>query len=124
MTTPGGNVINYSYDVAWRLKAVQDFTGGITNFSYDSAGRRTSMVFPNGAFAEYNYDPAGRLISLVHKAPDGPVPDSYTYTPDNVENRLTKATPGNTATSGYDNIYRLLDAAYSSGGPTKLQDES
>ena len=37
-------------------------------------------------------------------------------------NRLTKATPGNTATYGYDRIYRLLGATYSNSGPTKLQD--
>lgn len=106
---PEGSVVSYAYDSAGRLANITN--GGRTyGFSYDVLGRRTKLAYPNGATANYDYDAKGNLTTLTHKSSSGKTIASFTYTHDNVGNRLTKTEPDQTWNYGYDKIYRLLQA--------------
>jgi RHS repeat-associated protein len=110
-------------------------------FTYDSSGRRTKLTYPNGVTTTYSYDSIGRLTNLQtqytelqnhgkHRPPKLKLHtlDSFTYTHDKVDNRLSKteiSSPSPLEGEGgvrgkkydysYDAIYRLLQSL-----PTKL----
>ncbi|MDA8240535.1 MAG: DUF6531 domain-containing protein [Nitrospiraceae bacterium] len=112
---PDGSVVNYSYDRAGRLKALVDGANTFA-YQYDNMGKRTMLTYPNGATANYAYDSSGRLMSLIHKDSNSSIIGSYSYTLDNVGNRLTKTTVDTTYAYSYDAIYRLTQALSSAPG--------
>jgi len=115
MKSPDGSTVTYIYDSNNRLSAMVPDAGRF-EFEYDPSGRRTKLSYPNGTFATYSYDTAGRLTDLAHKMAGGSVIDSFTYTHDNVGNRLAKTTPERTISYGYDKIYQLLEALSTTPG--------
>ncbi|OHB21287.1 MAG: hypothetical protein A3J67_05350 [Parcubacteria group bacterium RIFCSPHIGHO2_02_FULL_48_10b] len=59
---------------------------------------------------EYAYDTADRLLSLASKDPKNAALSSFTYTYDQLGNRLTKTTPAEQSGYAYDVLSRLLSA--------------
>jgi RHS repeat-associated protein len=71
-------------------------------------GRRETATLPNTVSATYTYDDAGRLSNLTHEGVS-----SFDYTEhDNVGNRLSMTTAGETHTYTYDDIYEVTVAAH------------
>jgi len=115
MKSPDGSTVTYTYDPNNRLSAMVSDAGRF-EFEYDPVGKRTKLSYPNGAYAAYSYDSAGRLTDLGHKMAGGSIIDSFTYTHDNVGNRLAKTTPERTISYSYDKLYQLLEALSSTPG--------
>ncbi len=109
MITPEGKTITYAYDANSRLTQLLSEMGTF-DFTYDTLGRRTKLSMPNGASTTYSYDADSRLTALLHKTSRGAVIDSFTYTHDNVGNRLTKTEVEKKYTYSYDAVYRLLQS--------------
>jgi RHS repeat-associated protein len=109
MVTPEGEAITYTYDSNNKITGIDSWAGSF-NFSYDSTGRRTTLSYPNGVTTTYEYDRAGRLVKLLMQNSRYRTVNSYTYTLDNVGNRLTKTEIDRKYTYTYDAIYRLLEA--------------
>jgi YD repeat-containing protein len=86
LTYPGGSVVDYSYDAADRLTLVNG-PSTIVNYAYDAANRVTNVTRPNGIQTHYSYDPMGRIKSILHQS-GTEVLASYTYSLDNVGNRI------------------------------------
>lgn len=114
MTDGEGQITYYNYNNLGRLTSI-DHPGSLTtSYVYDAAGRLTEKTLPNGVVTSYTYDVSSRLTDLANTAP-GPVTiSSYSYTYDNVGNRLTMATLEGTHNYGYDDIYQLTSATHPS----------
>jgi RHS repeat-associated protein len=101
--------ITYNYDNLNRLRTIMGLTG-TTTYDYDNAGRLFKKTLPNGVFTDYTYDNANQLTSLVNKKSDATIISTFSYTHDNIGNRLTMTTPEGTHNYVYDTIYRLTSA--------------
>ncbi|MCX6021076.1 MAG: RHS repeat-associated core domain-containing protein [Chloroflexi bacterium] len=93
-----------------------------TTYGYDAAGRSTVTTLPNGTTASSTYDNAGRLTVLENKGAAGTTISRHEYTLDGNGNR-TAADEVNGAfsgvtTFGYDDVNRLIEAAYPSNQAT------
>ena len=116
LTLNGSGLLTYSYDDASRLTTI---TQGSNNFSfaYDSANRRASLTYPKGSTTTYGYDNLSRLTS-IGVADVNLVPiTSFTYSYDNVGNRLTKVTPRFKDSYVYDPVDRLTQVSRLGGKP-------
>ena len=111
-----GSIVNYTYDNANRLSSIINGGGRTTTYSYESTGRRVKMTYPNGTITTNAYDNTGHLTSLLTQNSELQNLNYFTYTHDNVGNRLTETETGTKYTYSYDKIYRLLQSI-----PTKLQ---
>lgn len=80
-----------------------------TNYQYDSLDNLIFAAMPNGTYTEYAYDlDRNWLVSLINYDPNDAVLSSYSYTYDNVGNRLLVTEADNSAVSYvYDDIYQL-----------------
>lgn len=118
---PDGGRVDYRYDEANRLLAIDSFLG-VFSLGYDTLGRRTSLAHPNGVTTEYSYDTLGLLTGIITRGGgrDGLL-NSFTYSHDPVGNRLAKSVE---AAMGhgrgqqhqaqrfvytYDAVYQLID---------------
>jgi RHS repeat-associated protein len=122
LTYPGGGRLDYTYNALNRLATISspDIPDISILFTYDPAGRLLQMRdAANTAVSTYTYDDGNRLLSIVHADGNGLPAASFSYTYDAVGNR-TQAVEmilGQTVTInyGYDDLYRLTSAIYSSG---------
>jgi RHS repeat-associated protein len=128
MTTPDGKTIRYEYNAGNQMTKILTNRGSYI-FTYDALNRRIKKTLPNGTFTTYAYDPNSRLTNITHKNAFNKIIDSFSYTHDNVGNRLTKTDeassphdPDKTINYRYDNIYRLLNATPEKKGKGKLED--
>ena len=118
VTTLAG-ATTYSYDDADRLETVTDWNDQSTNYIYDDAGRLSNTILPNGTHTINTYDNADRLIDITHT--QGAVTlESFTYTLDNVGNRLSMTDADGTTTYSYDAIDRLTNVVYPAGSPISV----
>ncbi len=90
LTYPDARAVSYAYDDAGRLVVVTDWDSLVTTYTYDRGGRPATTTLPNGIVSTSSFDDAGRLLSLTH-VQGGTTLASYTYTYDDVGNRLTAA---------------------------------
>ncbi len=107
MTTPDGQTIQYSYDSAGRLAQIIPNGGQPFSFTYDAGGRRTALTYPNGVTASYTYDTLNNLTGLTYNTSTNATIDSFSYTYDNVGNRLTKADINYQYGYAYDDGYEV-----------------
>lgn len=110
MTTPDGRVIQYAYDQRNRLTHITSSAGPAFAFVYDDVGRRTSLAYSNGVTAAYTYDNRGSLTGLVHENSSSVSIDSFSYTLDNVGNRLSRADMEYQYDYAYNSVYRLTQS--------------
>ena len=114
MITPYGNW-TYTYDALNRVTSVTNPNNETTTFNYDAISRRTSMAFGNGVVTAYTYDAASQLTSMSSDKGAANI-SSYSYTYDEVGNRLSMTDNNGTHTYQYDNIYRLITATHPQAG--------
>jgi RHS repeat-associated protein len=117
-TLPGGELVQYEYDGAGRLAAVE---GGGTRheLSYDDGGRLTEVapaVGEPGAWAAYTYDAAGRITASSNASPDGSVVwDTFEHAYDPAGNVLSTTHNGGTTSYVYDALNQLTEVSYPDG---------
>ncbi|MFC1604872.1 RHS repeat-associated core domain-containing protein [Planctomycetota bacterium] len=86
----------------------------ITTYDYDQGGRLRKKILPNNVMTEYTYDISNRLTELVNVAPGGKHISSYSYTYDNIGNRLSMTTLEGNHTYIYDEVGQLISAIHPS----------
>ena len=126
MKTPEGKTISYEYNANNQLTKITA-NGKNFTFAYDNLNRRIKRTLPNGTFTTYSYDQNSRLTNISHKNNHNKVIDAFSYTHDNVGNRLTKTeegimphAPDKKINYTYDAIYRLQAAEPEKRGKGKL----
>lgn len=105
--TLDGNVTTYNYDALGRLTSIVHPGSLTTEYEYDASGTLLEKVLPNGVTTTYSYDISTRLTKLVNTAPDESIISSYSYTFDNVGNRLTMTTQHGKHYYQYEDVYQL-----------------
>ncbi len=116
MTTPDSQNIKYFYNQNNQLTKMETAKGNYT-FAYDSLGRRIKRTMPNDSYTTYSYDQLSRLINITHKNAFNITIDAFSYTHDNIGNRLTKKDTVKTISYNYDSLYRLTRATPKSNNP-------
>ena len=122
MAEPEGGLVEYSYNAAKRLTTVK--RNGMVEgaYEYNALGMRTKLLYGNGAYAEYQYNhPRRWLTALNNKKSDGTIISSFSYTYDNVGNRMTMALAnGDLLAYAYDNIYQLTSETRTGTTPYQI----
>jgi RHS repeat-associated protein len=125
MKTPEGKTISYEYNANNQLTKITA-NGKNFTFAYDNLNRRIKRTLPNGTYTTYSYDQNSRLTNITHKNNHNKIIDAFSYTHDNVGNRLTKTEEGNapdkTTNYTYDAIYRLQATEPEKRGRGKLSE--
>ncbi len=110
LTYPDSTFITYEYNELNRLTHIKDQSGvSIASYTYYPDGKRKSLTYANGITTNYSYDDKE---NLEHITPDSEVLTNFSYSYDNVGNRLTKGLSSqgqglSTETYSYDKIYQL-----------------
>ncbi len=114
-TYPGSiGTLTYGYDSAGRLQTITDWASRISTFAYDDAGRIASLARPGGLLTELGYDDADRPTSAVTTRNGNPVL-SLAYGYDAAGNLTSFTDDTGTSAFGYDELDRLISAAYPGG---------
>jgi YD repeat-containing protein len=122
LTYPGGLAVARIYDLAGRVKSVQDWLGSTTTFTYDANSNLMTQTVPSTTpvIDTYTHDTADRLMGIADTTTSGTLA-SFTYTRDN-DNYLTSevaAGSGITAvndTYAYDPVDRVTSVNKKSYG--------
>ena len=103
----------YAYDALNRLTTITNHLDQTTGYNYNANDFRTQVTYANGARTEYEYDDANRLEAIIHKRSDNTVIESFTYTYDYFNNRLSVQDHADSLiTYDYDKTYQLVEAVY------------
>jgi choice-of-anchor C domain-containing protein len=98
-TLPLGQTETFSYDAAGNLRTKTDFNGRTTSYTYDTVNRLTRKT-PDGSLGQppvvFSYTPSGQRASMQDAS------GSTTYSYDNRDRLLSKATPQGTLSYSYD----------------------
>lgn len=124
LTYPDGSVVDYGYDDVHRLTEISRSGEVIASYSYDLLSRRIQRDLLNGTFTTYVYDQAGRLLKLVNAKSDSEVISNFSYSYDNVGNRLTMTTLEGTTQYTYDAINQLVEVLRPDGSTTTYDFDS
>ena len=114
LTDSDGKVTSYSFDALNRVATVTN-AAGVTSYEYDRSSLPTRTTYPNGTLAVTTYDNAMRTATISNRQ-GASIISIYSYTYDANGNRLTQQEtnggPAETTTYTYDDVDRLLSAAY------------
>jgi RHS repeat-associated protein len=98
-TLPLGQTETFTYDAAGNLRTKTDFNGRTTTYTYDTVNRLTRKT-PDGSLGQppvvFSYTPSGQRASMQDAS------GSTTYSYDNRDRLLSKATPQGTLSYSYD----------------------
>ena len=98
-TLPLGQTETSTYDAAGNLRTKTDFNGRTTSYTYDSVNRLTRKT-PDGSLGQppvvFSYTPSGQRASMQDAS------GTTTYSYDNRDRLLSKATPQGTLNYSYD----------------------
>ncbi len=80
VTGPSGSKFEvfYEYDLAGKLRAVEDYQGRI-EYSYDPANGRVTRTLPNGVRSTFVFSPLDELVSVRHETSSGSLIALYEY---------------------------------------------
>jgi len=120
MIYPDGEVVTYTYDLSDRLDEVEDWDSRTVTYGYDNADRLTSLQYPNSTSASYSYDNADRLTNLTNSSVVSGTLSTFTYTLDDVGNRLQMVDVDGTTSYSYDDLYRLTQVDCPVGTPATV----
>lgn len=116
---PDNTEIEYTYDLANRLKSVKDFSG-TTKFEYDESNNALKKkILPNGVFTEYQYHKTRKISNIIHKKANDNLIEEFRYIYDKNGNRtkIEKISPKESSNIIYiyDKLNRVTKAQYSDG---------
>ncbi|HEC76484.1 MAG TPA: hypothetical protein ENI33_04410, partial [Thermoplasmatales archaeon] len=114
ITDETGSVTHYEYDAMNRVISITD-PSGIFQFEYDNMSNRISLIYPNDMSVSYIYDEANRLINQTLRNSTNEIINYYTYTYDNLTNKISIDEIGGATTFQYDFLYRIVNVTYPSG---------
>jgi RHS repeat-associated protein len=112
ITDEEGNVTNYTYDYAWKVKTENKVLSSwniTTSYTYDERWNMLSVTDGKLNTTNYEYDNLNRLVKQIY-------PDSteVNYTYDKNSNIKTKTDPNwTTVTNTYDDLDRLVSRTIS-----------
>ncbi|MDA2921746.1 DUF2341 domain-containing protein [Patescibacteria group bacterium AH-259-L07] len=110
LTDPQDLSTTYKYDPLNRLIKITDPQAQNYLFTYDSLSRRIRLSLPNALTTAYTYDSADRLLDLhTENARHRPI-SQFSYTYDQLGNRLSKQELKKSTNYQYDALSRLLKA--------------
>ncbi len=115
ITYPDGAVLDYGYDEANRLAQIGESGQIIAQYAYDQLSRITRRDLGNGNFTTFSYDPSGRLLDLINSKSTSEIISRFSYTYDNVGNRLTMTTLAGTTQYIYDGSNQLTQVVLPDG---------
>jgi RHS repeat-associated protein len=115
LTLDGALIAQYRY-VGDLLSGI-DFSGQHLDFGYDDFGWPKTLDYPNGVTTTYDYHPMLRWLERVRTAGSSTTISDFGYTHDDVGNRARKSTLDGAEDYGYDDLYRLVDAARGGANP-------
>jgi RHS repeat-associated protein len=120
MTLPGSRTVDYAYDGAGQLETVTDWASRATDYTYTADGLLDTVTRASGVHSAYGYDAADRLDAISHYDPSDVPLAEYAYDLDADGNRIGAEVTGSavtnaTETYGYDELDRLIEAAYDDG---------
>ncbi len=112
VTYPSNKVIDYTYDDKNYITEIEVDNSSLVEYTYDPLGRRTQKDLKGTVTqrASYTYDVANQLTALTNVALPSTTIGNYSYTYDDVGNRLTMTAPEGTHTYSYNDIYELTGA--------------
>lgn len=124
LTDLTGKSTAYTYDTLDRLERVEDMESGeeLAAYRYTPSGRKESLRLGNGVQTKYRYGEDGSLSSLVTVTPEGEVLLNYDYAYDGNGNCTKKSGERYQNEYAYDNMGRLLEAAYNGRKETYAYD--
>jgi len=109
MIDPNNGRFTYVYDAADRLTQVTNPQSKTTSRTFDPAGRLTRQVLANGCVVTHGYDAADRKTNVINGGAGGTIINSFTYTYDNADNKLTASEAnGDITTWQYDVSNQLI----------------
>jgi RHS repeat-associated protein len=116
---PDNTEVEYTYDLANRLKSVKDFSG-TTRFEYDESNNSLKKkTLPNGISTEYRYHLNRKISNVIHKRPNDELIEEFRYDYDENGNRtkIEKISPKESSNViyTYDKLDRVTKAQYSNG---------
>ncbi len=109
--------ITYDYNPSNQMTKIVSDTMGTYTFAYDSLGRRIKRTLSNDSYTTYTYDQLSRLTNITHKNAFNITLDAFSYTHDNVGNRITQKDTMKIISYNYDPIYRLTKTTPKSNNP-------
>ena len=125
VTGPGGERLEYQYDLADRTTAIENQNGFVETYQYNDLGNLTKRILPDdtpedlsdNAFMEFEYDALQRVIAIIDANGNR---SEIEY--DEVGNRILERDPlGNEVKREYDQARRLVRLEDQLGRVTKYQ---
>ena len=115
LTYPDGGSLVYSYDLAGRLKSITRGGTVIATYDYDQLSRPVRRQLQNGIAATFTYDAAGQLIDLLNANSSSEIISSFSYTYDDLGDRVSMRSQEGITAYVYDRIGQLTSVAYPAG---------
>jgi RHS repeat-associated protein len=107
--------VNYEYDSRGLLQRMPNY---VRKIDYNLAGQRTRVEYANDVVTTYTYDPLTmRLTDILTVDPSGATLQQFNHAYDLTGNLLAVGSPDpeSAMTYGYDDLYRLVQAARGAG---------
>jgi len=117
LTYTDGSWIRYTYDALNRMDQVKDQNDNVlADYTYDAL-RRTRLDYLNQTYVTYSYNDANWVTGLYNTKDNQGDISQFTYSHDQIGNRLSMTISQGTHNYTYDNISQLTHVDYPAGDP-------